>query len=318
MVVNTSDGTATVADNDYLPVVDQLVVFPSGTFIQQVPVTVVGDLRAEPDETFFVHLHDAVNGIISVSPGVGTIQNSGKIPGLEGDVVPRPTGDFMIGATDVTQLRRFVAALDVPGPSEAMRADCAPRASFGDGVLNAADVIQTRRYSVGLDPATPTGGPSFFGLSERVSVFLSDTNTYFWSRTLQVGDAKAEGDRVSVPIEIDALGDEAAVGFTLEYDREKLADPVVKLGQAVAADTVLTINDDGQGRIAILIDSSRAALSSGGAGPVITVSFRVVPRASGESVLAITDSLAEKSIADVNGNLVSTRWINGRVSINAF
>jgi Calx-beta domain len=70
----TSDGTATVSDNDYLPVSGTLVFAPGET-TKPVPVGVVGDTVFEADETFFVTLSNVVGSVIVDGVGVGTILN---------------------------------------------------------------------------------------------------------------------------------------------------------------------------------------------------------------------------------------------------
>ena len=51
----TQDGTATAADNDYIPTSGTLH-FASGQSSATIPVTVVGDNKKEKDETFYVRI----------------------------------------------------------------------------------------------------------------------------------------------------------------------------------------------------------------------------------------------------------------------
>src|SRR5436309_4705214 len=55
----TADGTATVADGDYVAV-NGAVTFLPGVTSQPVTVTVNGDTKFEPNETFFVNLSNPV------------------------------------------------------------------------------------------------------------------------------------------------------------------------------------------------------------------------------------------------------------------
>lgn len=71
----TADGTATLADNDYLPNVGTLVFSPNCTS-QTIDVLVVGDPNREPHETFAVGLFEATGGAtIADGQGIGTIRN---------------------------------------------------------------------------------------------------------------------------------------------------------------------------------------------------------------------------------------------------
>lgn len=84
----TADDSAT-AGSDY-QAASGTVTFNPGVTSQPIAITVFGDTAIEPDETFFVHLSNAVGGNIVGSPGVGTIVND------DTEVVP----DIWI--TDVT------------------------------------------------------------------------------------------------------------------------------------------------------------------------------------------------------------------------
>jgi hypothetical protein len=70
----TADGTATVAGNDYLATSGTLTFAPNQT-TATIPVPVVGDRIAEPNETFTVTLSQPTNAFLSLtnSTGTGTI-----------------------------------------------------------------------------------------------------------------------------------------------------------------------------------------------------------------------------------------------------
>lgn len=70
----TADGTATVADNDYVAK-SGTVAFAPGQKTAKISVTVRGDTKKEADETFFVNLTGTDGGWIADSQGVGTITN---------------------------------------------------------------------------------------------------------------------------------------------------------------------------------------------------------------------------------------------------
>ena len=82
------------------------------------------------------------------------------VPGVEGDVAPRPQGNGSVTITDWVQVGRLVAGLDAAAPGvEFQRADCAPRDTRGDGRLTVSDWTQAGRYSIGTDAAVAAGGP---------------------------------------------------------------------------------------------------------------------------------------------------------------
>ena len=76
----TSDGTATVADSDYVAASNTLH-FGANQNTQTISVTINGDTKVEANETFNVDLSNATNGAtISDSQGVGTITNDDVAP----------------------------------------------------------------------------------------------------------------------------------------------------------------------------------------------------------------------------------------------
>src|SRR5207245_207292 len=84
--VDTADGTALADNGDYLPVHGLVLTFnPGGPPTQTVTVSVSGNLRTEPDQTFTVNLSHVTGANVSlVRPfGLGTILNDN--PDSDGD-----------------------------------------------------------------------------------------------------------------------------------------------------------------------------------------------------------------------------------------
>jgi outer membrane protein assembly factor BamB len=104
----TQDDTATTADSDYVGVVGGVVTFPPGAVSQTLTVDVVGDLKYEADETFFVNLTNPTNADIADAQAVGTILNDEPLPLisvndvslLEGDAGPDSTSFVFTVALD--------------------------------------------------------------------------------------------------------------------------------------------------------------------------------------------------------------------------
>jgi hypothetical protein len=97
----TADGTATVANNDYVAT-NSTLTFATTDVTKTINVTINGDTTLEPDENFFVNLSGASGATIADAQGVGTIQNdelppggsvvsiADNIPGFPGDTVTIP------------------------------------------------------------------------------------------------------------------------------------------------------------------------------------------------------------------------------------
>lgn len=82
----TADGTATIADVDYVSASGILTFSPGGPLTQQILVDVLGDTTVEPDETFTVTLSSPVGATLQSAVGTGTILNDdmvGPVPEAE-------------------------------------------------------------------------------------------------------------------------------------------------------------------------------------------------------------------------------------------
>jgi hypothetical protein len=106
----TVDGTATVADNDYVAA-GRRETFTGTETSRQVTVLVNGDTRFESDETFGVHLSNITGGSIVDADGVGTIANDDAAPRLSVSDVAVAEGNA--GTTQAT----FTVSLDRPAPN---------------------------------------------------------------------------------------------------------------------------------------------------------------------------------------------------------
>mgnify|MGYP002777018601 CR=1 FL=1 len=94
----TKDSTATTADNDYTSA-SGTVTFNPGERQKTVSISINGDTKSEPDETFEVKLSSAVNAIIADDTGVGTIRNDDSLPGVVGNINKTGDEDTTIGFT---------------------------------------------------------------------------------------------------------------------------------------------------------------------------------------------------------------------------
>jgi hypothetical protein len=120
------------------------------------------------------------------------------------------------------------------------------------------------------------------------------------------------GQKVTVPIEMAATGNELAVRFTLEYDAMKLSKPVVTLAGIAPADAFVTVNDAEKGRLTVLVDSGTAFLSTDG--PLVNVTFDVAPSAAaGETRISFADN---GSIADTGANELTAAYTGASLTIN--
>jgi hypothetical protein len=232
--------------------------------------------------------------------------------GLEGDLGGRPTGDGVVFSNDVIFARQFAAGTATPNAAynEFQRVDSAPSATKGDGLITSGDVIQARRYASGTSTPTGAGGPFQAVGQGSLAANLAAADT---DRSVRVTPRTAvAGQKVTVPVEMKAVGNELAARFTLEYDSMKLSKPVVLLSGVAPSDAVLTINDKVDGRLTVLVDSETAFLATDG--PLVNVTFDVSPTASaGETRIAFADN---GSIANAMADELSAAYMPAYLTIN--
>ena len=221
-------------------------------------------------------------------------------------------------STDVVQLRRFATGLDTPDGStnEFQRADCAPLATLGDASINATDVVQGRRYATGLDPFNQGGGP--LSRTGNESGSFDDGASRFTGRELRVGTATlSDKGSVRIPVAMRAYGDETAVSFTLAFDEATLRNARVTLGPAAPAGSVLTVNAEKGGRIAILIDSSEPMIASGVPVDLIYVELDIAASSDRATIpIAFTGDLAGRATSDAYGRSLWTEYTDGVIVLD--
>jgi hypothetical protein len=86
------DDTATLADHDYQATAGTLT-FGANETIKQITVLVNGDTTYEADETFIVHLSNAIGTTIGDADGIGTIVNDDAQPSFAIDSVSHSEGN---------------------------------------------------------------------------------------------------------------------------------------------------------------------------------------------------------------------------------
>ena len=250
--------------------------------------------------------------------------------GFEADVTPRPFGnnDGTLRVSDWTQVGLFAARLSTAGSaSEFQRADCAPRGiegnlTLGNGIISLADWVQAGRYVAGLQAATPGGGPiGPIGLLNRTAAIESYVRkSWVRSRRIWVKDATAQaGQNFFIRIELEASGQENAIGFSLQYDSKVLRFVAARPGQDATGATVLTnTRDTESGRVGLAL-----ALAPGGsfaAGTRTLLEAEFVALAAGlDSTAAITfaDAPIAREIVSLEADELRGSYENGTVVIRA-
>ncbi len=228
-------------------------------------------------------------------------------PTLEADTAFRPNGDGSILSDDVVQIRRFLNGTNTfnSAVNEFQRADSAPFATKGDGRILSDDVVQARRYQNGTNALQLAGGPiapagNRASNADDIEAKANASEEAAAPREVRVESATVGvGQTVTVNVLVDAQGDEAEYGFTLNYDWTKLSNPVIGAGTAGAS--VRSCNKATAGEINCSVggfpnndlssgDTGIGEIASGTNQILITVTFTVAANAStGDAPLALSN-----------------------------
>ncbi len=230
---------------------------------------------------------------------------------LEGDVSPRPNGNYTISVTDWVQVGRFVAGLDsFINASEFQRADCAPKNNRGNGSISITDWVQAGRYATGNDPLTAAGGPT--SPNGAKSAFNSVQGT----RTIQLTPSVSI-EANAVVVKLNAEGNENAVGFSLTFDPAVLTfKAVAVVGVASTAILNLNTNEAGNGKIGIALALPTGSTFGVGVNQILQVSFASGMSETTNTTVNFGNSPVVRETSDAAANSLSTTYIASSFVIN--
>ncbi|HQR32913.1 MAG TPA: cohesin domain-containing protein, partial [Blastocatellia bacterium] len=256
--------------------------------------------------------------------------------GYEADVTPRPNGknDGTVSINDWVMIGRFAAALDTPAVgSEFQRADCAPRNTKGDGIIAVDDWVQAGRYYAALDAVQTIGGPSApsqFRTAEFAFQNLNPapTNSSVPVRTPRFGIRNQQrvlravnatlvrGQTGTLSIEMDSLGNENAVGFSLNFDPTVLTYVSAATGSA-ASNAFLIINNSqvASGKLGLAVAQPAGEKFATGTRQVATVRFTVAANAAASTAISFGDQPVKRQIADVNALTLTATYADGSLTL---
>lgn len=239
------------------------------------------------------------------------------VPGFEGDVSPRPSGnnDGTITVADWAQVGRFIAGLDDPvDGSEIQRADVAPKASFGDGRLTIADWVMAGRYAAGLETVVAAGGPST--LVSSLAYFEKSTDAGSsnltggiaqQNRVVQVREQILQrGQENELKIDLASQGNENAIGFSINFDPSQMTYTGALLG-ADSTGAILNINTNrlNEGRIGVGLALPSGQSFAAGVREIVKFKFVVHPNSSvNMTTVSFGDLPVVREIVDVGAGVL--------------
>ncbi len=233
------------------------------------------------------------------------------VSGFEADVAPRPQGNGSVTITDWVQIGRFAAGLDTAAAGvEFQRADCAPRSSFGDGRLSVADWTQAGRYATGADPITAAGGPTT--QASQLSLASGDWSAAAGARSAaanrQASLVRARWQTTTdrLTIEMDARGDENALGFSLQFDPGEWSFGSAATGRD-AAGAALHVNatQAARGRVGVVLALPAGQRLNAGARQIVIVQFAA---RGGRGAIEFSDYPVKREVVDAEANVTPSAF----------
>jgi ligand-binding sensor domain-containing protein len=240
---------------------------------------------------------------------------------FEADVAPRPDGNGSITVADWVQVGRFAAGLDTAriNPNELQRADCAPKVSCGDGRITISDWVQAGRYAAGVDAVIAACGPvsssSSFMIAQRVERAASKAAN---SRAVRAINASfAPGQTDSLMIELEAEGDENALGFSLNFDASLLTLKNAVLASGTGNVTLnVNASQSVNGRVGVALALPTGQTFSARNHPIVIAIFSVNPSSTVDSTtITFGDQPVAREVVDANANSVPAAWIDAKITI---
>jgi hypothetical protein len=240
---------------------------------------------------------------------------------LEGDVFPRPNGEEQLTVSDWVLIGRYVARLDSPTNAlEFQKADCAPRETLGDGALTVSDWVQAGRYVAGLDPVTRVGGPTNEVPSAVTLTAAPAVTRKIMSSNRQVRLAApvlAQSQTGAVMVELESLGNENALSFSLSFDQTRLVFvSATAAGSATGAILNINANQATQGRLGLVLALNANQSFAAGSKQAIQLNFRASPSGSGNVPLMFVDQPVPRGLSDPNASVLDADYVNATVVIN--
>ncbi|MDQ3009873.1 MAG: hypothetical protein M3X11_04125, partial [Acidobacteriota bacterium] len=243
-------------------------------------------------------------------------------PGYEADVAPRPNGNNNGAVTiaDWVLIGRFAAGLDTAAAgSEFQRADCAPKASLGDGRITLADWVQAGRYAAGIDAVVAAGGPttptSGLQLADGIEAAAEEQQQARAVRAVNVNILR--GQNGMLLIELDAQGNENALGFSLSFDPAQLSFVSAVAGSGATGSSLnVNTNQAANGRVGIALAMPANQTLAAGTKQLLVVTFAALTGGSGATTtVAIGDQPVGREIVDAAANSLNASWAAATITL---
>ena len=248
------------------------------------------------------------------SSGVVTIAQ-----GYEADVSPRPAGnnDGTVTIQDWNQVGRFVALLDIADSTEYQRIDCAPATSYGDARLSVADWTQAGRYAAHLDPVQFAGGPT--GPSSQLTAAAANVvDVKAAASIVRLAPTQFRaGEKTSITVELEAQGNENALGFSVMFNNGSLRFVAAEKGSD-AIEGILVVNKANQskGRVGVVLALPTERAFAPGNNQVVTLTFEALTDVDSSSAFDFSDLPIDREVVDLRAKPIKAAFVKDRTDRN--
>jgi hypothetical protein len=292
------------------------------TFMAAVRTYAFSTIVSFGDVPIVRELSDAPGNVLAATYASGLV--SIQAANFEGDLAPRPNGDKAATVTDWVLAGRYAARLDYPtNAAEFQRADCAPRSTLGDGAITVIDWVQVGLYAAGLDPLTVAGGPTSEVhpggvVSEKDSPPRTPHGDSPYSRLLEVADTMViQGSSGTASVQLESLGDENALGFSLLFDSSAVNYVSASLGSASNGVTMF-VNDSqaGAGRLGFVLGLGTGRSFVSGTRELVKVTFRAATPAKGNYTISFADQPVPCEVSGTNALPLAAGYVTGTITVN--
>ncbi len=157
---------------------------------------------------------------------------------------------------------------------------------------------------------------SSLGLATSLVLILSEGTAMAASSIRVVDQTIRSGVTSDVTIQMDAGGNENAVGFSLQFDPARLTFEGVSLGGGVSgAQLIVNSNQAASGRVGVLVGVSPGQTFPSGSMSLVRVSFRGGPTAGNVS-LSFVDGPVFREVSDAAARSVAASFSGGTVTVS--
>ena len=250
-------------------------------------------------------------------------------PGFESDVTPRPLGNGSVSTADWVQVGRFVSGLDETADgSEFQRADVAPKNTLGDGRLTIADWVLAGRYAAGLEAVVAAGGASApvaalggsgVAFEKNIEANSPRDEEQQQTRGIRVIPVTfVRGQENTAVVELSSLGNENAVGLSVNFDISQLNFVRATLGtDAQGAALNVNVAQLAMGRIGLGIALSSGQTFATGSRQLVRLTFNVPASSSvNATTISFGDLPIAREVVDAMANVLPTTYTAGEVTLN--